>query len=68
MDGIPSPRRPHAQGFAHRSPYFYVWDEDAREAESWAAELARASRGLARPEPGAAAAGRTATRRAAKPT
>ena len=37
------PRRLH-HGVGRRGPCFYVWDEDAREAESWAAELAQAMR------------------------
>jgi hypothetical protein len=33
-------------GFTRRGPHFYVWDEDAREADHWAAELAQASRSV----------------------
>jgi hypothetical protein len=40
-----SPARHHEPaGYAARGPSFYVWEEDAREADRWAAELARAIR------------------------
>jgi hypothetical protein len=38
-------REEGSQGSTWRGPDFYVWDEDAREAERWASDLARASRG-----------------------
>lgn len=43
--------RPRRDGYPHAGLHFYVWDEDARFAAAWAAQLADVEQGVEARQP-----------------